>query len=538
LERERGLLPRKQHLLPPLSNNIKCGNSLIGYDMFDLLNVPALEKGGKGGFDDDTKSCINPFDWSSKTTGFGEIMENGGFDAVIGNPPYVRQEMLGEFKDYFQRHYEVYQGTADLYAYFIEKGVSLLRTGGLFSYIVANKWMRASYGKSLRRWMKKQRIEEIIDFGDLPVFETATTYPCILRIRRGGPLWPPKSGEQQTKTGQPRGIAPTFYATDVKALNFQSLQDYIKENRYEVSASSLSDKGWSLVDKQSQNLLDKLRGAGIPLGEYVKGEIYRGVTTGLNEAFVINSETKKLLTKEDPKSAELIKPFLLGRDIKRYELPDSNKYLIFTRRGIDIKKYPAIQNHLLSFKDRLMPKPKDWKGENWKGRKPGFYKWYEIQDTTDYYSEFAKQKIMLPDISLRGNFTFDTEGYYCVNTAYIICNADKYLLGILNSQLINFMYEGMSSTYRGGYLRFIQQYLEKLPIRTIDFNNPSEKASHDKLVSLVDKMLELHKKKTSLPPSAEREKIEREIAITDEKIDEIVYGLYGVTEAERKIIEG
>jgi type I restriction-modification system DNA methylase subunit len=549
LEGERGLLPKKQHLLPPLGNNIKCGNSLIGYDIFDGLFSPSpseitppplapplkirggrgsydtlkgkggvISSGGEGLLDDETKSRINPFDWNSKTAGFGEIMENGGFDVVIGNPPYVRQEMIGEFKDYFQQHYEVYQGTADLYTYFIEKGVSLLKKNGLFSYIVANKWMRANYGEPLRRWLKKQGIEEITDFGDLPVFETATTYPCILRIRKGS-------------------SANKFSAAQIKTLSFHNLTDYVKENSFTVNKISLGDKGWSLVNKESQSLLDKLRKVGMSLGEYVKGEIYRGVTTGLNEAFVINSETKKLLTKEDPKSAELIKPFLLGRDIKRYELPDSNKYLIFTRRGIDIKKYPAIQNHLLSFKDRLIPKPKDWKVENWKGRKPGFYKWYEIQDTTDYYSEFEKQKIMLPDISLRGNFTFDTEGYYCVNTAYIICNADKYLLGILNSQLINFIYKGMSSTYRGGYLRFIQQYLEKLPIRTIDLNNPAEKAIHDNLVSLVGKMLDLHKKKTSFPPSAQREKIEREIAITDEKIDEIVYGLYGVTEEEKKIVE-
>ena len=126
---------------------------------------------------------------------------------MIGNPPYVRQETLGEFKEYFQKHYEVYQGTADLYAYFIEKGVTLLKTNGIFSYIVANKWMRANYGEPLRRWLKKQRIEEITDFGDLSVFETATTYPCIVRIRKGT-------------------AASQFNATQVKSLNFNNLSEY------------------------------------------------------------------------------------------------------------------------------------------------------------------------------------------------------------------------------------------------------------------------------------------------------------------------
>lgn len=520
LEGERGMLPRKQHLLPPLSNNIKCGNSLIGYDIFEQREhfkgkgtIPMTE------LSDEDKSRINPFDWNSKSVGFGEIMDNGGFDVVIGNPPYVRQEMLGEYKDYFQKHYEVYQGTADLYSYFIEKGVSLLKNNGLFSYIVANKWMRANYGEPLRRWMKKQRIEEITDFGDLPVFETATTYPCILRIRKGTP-------------------ATKFNATQAKTLNFDSLSNYVREHSYAVTKTSLSDKGWSLVNEQEQALLDKLRKIGIPLGDYVKGAIYYGIKTGFNEAFVIDAETKEKLISEDPKSAELIKPFLVGRDIKRYEPPLSERFLIFTRRGMAIRNYPAIQKHLFSFKEQLTPKPKDWKGETWKGRKAGSYKWYEIQDAVDYHNEFEKPKIIVPAIVKSASYALDREGFYSNDKTTIISTDDLYLLGLLNSRIADFAMHSIASTKQGGYFEYKPMYLQQLPIRTIDFNNPSEKSVHDKLVSLVDLMLDLHKRKAALPPSAEREKIEREITVTDEKIDEIVYGLYGVTEEERKIING
>ncbi len=535
LEGERGMLPKKQHLLPSLTNNVKCGNSLIGYDIFDTPLTLTLSRKGRGnssisppltGGDEgegEIRSRVNPFDWNSKAGGFGEIMESGGFDVVIGNPPYVRQEMLGEFKGYFQNHYEVYHGTADLYTYFIEKGVSLLNKNGLFSYIVANKWMRANYGEPLRNWMKNQGIEEIIDFGDLQVFEGATTYPCIVRMKKG--VIPAKAGIQ------------SFSAAQMKTLNYSSLDNYVKEHSFKIKKSSLSDKGWSLVNEKTQALLNKLQKAGIPLNDYVKGKIYRGVLTGLNEAFVIDAETKNRLITEDPKSADLIKPFLLGRDIKRYTPPSSNKYLIFTRRGIDIKKYPAIQEYLSSFKDQLTPKPKDWKGKDWKGRKPGSYKWYEIQDAVDYYEKFEKLKIIYPNICKKPEFTFDSNDLYTNQKCFIISLQDKYLLGLLNSSLMFFLFRSLLPKLRGDFYEPSYVFFRDFPICTIDFNNPSEKAVHDKLVSLVDRMLDLHKKKNSLPPSAEREKIEREIAVTDEKIDDIVYGIYGVTEEERKIIE-
>ena len=169
-----------ERVLPDLSANIKWGNSLIGSDFYAGKQMSL--------FGDEELYRVKVFDWESRTRGFGSIMENGGFDAVIGNPPYVRQEILGkEFKDYAKTHYETYTGSADLYTYFIEKGVNLLRGDGLFGIIVANKWMRASYGKPLRQWLKQQHIVEIVDFGDLRVFQDATAYPCILTIGKDSP---------------------------------------------------------------------------------------------------------------------------------------------------------------------------------------------------------------------------------------------------------------------------------------------------------------------------------------------------------------
>lgn len=456
-----------------------------------------------------------------------------GFDVVIGNPPYVRQETLGELKGYLQAHYRVYHGVADLYAYFIERGLSLLRPGGLFSYIVANKWLRANYGGPLRAWLKEQEIEEIVDFGDLPVFKQATTYPCILRVRKGEAARRLPGGMGQQDAGAPEDLS----VVQVKTLDFPDLTGYVHAHAYTVPRATLEEGGWSLAEGGAAALLAKLRAVGLPLGEYVRGRIYYGIKTGLNEAFVIDAATRDRLIQEDPQSADLIVPFLAGRDIKRYEPPTSERYLVFTRRGVDIKRYPAIERHLAQFKPRLMPKPKDWKGE-WQGRKPGPYQWYEIQDTIDYWREFAKPKIIFPDISNRGNFMLDESGsYYSVNTTYIVPVGDKYLLALLNSALMTHFYKTLSATYRGGYLRFIYQYVVELPIRVLDLSSPAERAQHDALVAQVERMLALHVELAAARLPQAKEQLQRQIAATDREIDRQVYALYGLTEEEVRVVE-
>jgi hypothetical protein len=155
-----------ERVLPTLDNNIKCGNSLVDTDFYD----------GQFDFDPGAEKKVKPFNWQQA---FPEVFKQGGFDVVIGNPPYVRQELLGDQKPYFQKRYKVYHGMADLYSYFFERGIGLVNDKGLFGIIVANKWMRANYGEPLRKWLKGQPIQQIIDFGDLPVFQGATTYPCI-----------------------------------------------------------------------------------------------------------------------------------------------------------------------------------------------------------------------------------------------------------------------------------------------------------------------------------------------------------------------
>jgi type I restriction-modification system DNA methylase subunit len=497
------------HILPDLANNIQCGNSLVGMDYFE----GQLELMVNG----DEMARVNPFDWHAA---FPQVFAQGGFDAVIGNPPYVRQESLGEFKDYLKKKYKTFHGTADLYVYFIELGVSLLRKNGLFSFIVANKWFRTNYGEPLRKWLKNQSIDEIIDFGDLPVFQQATTYPCIIRVSNSE-------------------VNQTFTAIQVDRLDFDDLNQYALSRAYLVNREKLEDKGWSLSNESTQQLLINLRSKGISLGEYLDGKVFYGIKTGLNEAFVIDAETKKALVALDKKSEELIKPFLIGREVKRYSLAQSASFLILIPKGWTREKsnnardawgwvsknYPAIASHLLSFGEKASQRYD--KGEYW----------WELR-ACDYYDEFEKPKIVYPNICKQPEFTLELSGSYTNQKCFIIPRNDKYLLGILNSTLCFFLFRNILPKLRGDFYEPSYVYFKDFPIRVINFADPAEKAMHDSMVTLVERMLALHKNLPSAKTPQEQESVRRQIHATDKSIDALVYQLYGLTEEEIKIVEG
>jgi hypothetical protein len=499
-----------ERALPSLHQNIKCGNSLIGTDIL-TPEMPSEEV-----------KRINPFDWERE---FSDVMKAGGFDAVIGNPPYVRQESLGsEFKEYAKTKYEVYAGTADLYVYFFEIGHKLLRKEGYFGIICANKFMRSNYGKNLRTFLStKSHLVQIIDFGELPVFQNAATFPAIFITRN------------IIVTNQ------EFQYSPIKQLSFSSLDDEAKRIGILIDSKNLGDENWTMSDDKETTIFQKMKDSGKCLGEYVNNNIFRGVLTGLNAVFVIDNLTKDKLLQKDPKSKEIIKPFLLGDDIRKYRINYQNKYLIFTRRGIDIKQYPAVFEYLKDFKSQLTPKPKEWQGSTWEGRKPGPYQWYEIQDTIGYFPEFEKDKIIFPDIAKESRMSYDKTGYFVANTAYIIPTNDLYLLGILNSKLIFFFYKRIASVLgdadKGGRLRWIFQDVVKIPIRTINLSDPVDKARHDRMVALVTQMLDLNKKLQDAKLEHEKTLLSRQVAVTDAVIDKLVYELYGLTEEEIRIVE-
>ncbi|MDR2642575.1 MAG: Eco57I restriction-modification methylase domain-containing protein [Planctomycetaceae bacterium] len=502
--------------LPDLDKNIRCGNSLIESDFYTDKQLSL--------FDDTAMRKINAFDWQKE---FPHIFKNSGFDCVIGNPPYVRQETLEiETKKYFQTHYKTYHGNADLYTYFFEKGIGLLNATGLFSIVVANKWTRASYGKKLRNWLKNHNIQEIVDFNDLPVFGKVTSYPMIIRIGK-------------CESCSEKSDKPLHFAR-VTTLDFESVSKHVMGRFQSVPRESLTDNGWQLGDEGNKKLFDKLMSAGIPLKKYVKGKIYRGVVTGLNKAFVINAATRKRLIKEDKRSAKIIKPFLTGRDVKCYAPLKTNKFVIFTQHGIEIDNYPAVKKYLEQFHRQLTPKPKNWVSKNnkhWKGRKSGSYQWYEIQDAVDYYKKFEQEKIIIPAIVNQAHYTIDSKGFYCNDKTTIISIGDKYLLALLNSRVCDFVLKQIAATKRGGYFEYKPMYLSRLPIHQIDVKNKSETKIHDCLVNLVDQMLSVQEKLNTKISEPDRKLQEQRVLILDREIDTLVYKLYGLNCDDIEIIE-
>jgi hypothetical protein len=257
--------------------------------------------------------------------------------------------------------------------------------------------------------------------------------------------------------------------------------------------TAFSGTNWSLAIAVEQQILNKLKANSVPLGEYAKGQIQYGIKTGFNEAFVIDQVSRDRLIAEDSKSAEIIKPFIAGEDIKRYEIDFKEQYLIFTRRGIDIAKYKAVEQYLLQFRNQLEPRPTNEESASWPGRKPGSYKWYEIQDNVAYYADFEKRKIVFPDIAKNCKFAIDESGNYTANTSYIIPieNHQMHLISLLNSSLTEFFYRTISSSIRGGYMRFIYQWVTQIPIFRFNFTTlPKERAYYfDKAKALYQQCL-------------------------------------------------
>ncbi|MBL9144908.1 MAG: N-6 DNA methylase [Verrucomicrobiaceae bacterium] len=502
-----------ERVLPDLGDNIKCGNSLIASDFYAQPGLPEM--------DTEAHLRLNVFDWDGKD-GFPEIMKRGGFDAVIGNPPYVRMELFKELKSYLASAYASHDERTDLYVYFIEKSLLLLRTEGRYGVIVSNKWLRSKYGSNLRAVVRAgSRIEAIVDFGELPVFRGAATFPVIVEMVR-------------TESPKPHvfRVLDGMSKDDFIAIqgNADELIARVKSTGCCIQSSQLDGAEWRLVDSSRDLLLKKLQSRGMPLESYVGGAIRYGIKTGLVAAFVIDRSTRDRLIDQSPCVARLIKPYLVGDDVRHYHIRASNRFLIYTPHGVDVIGCESVLNHLEQFKRRL------------EGRATQ-QEWYELQQPQErYVPDYESLKIIYPDIAKESRFALDRDGHYPADTTFVIPTGDLWLLGILNSSASFYFLRNtcpvLGDSARGGRLRLKLNYMQALPIPRLDPKNKADQAAHDLIVKLVEQMLKLHQDRAAAKTPHEQTALDRQIAATDKRIDQEVYALYGLTPEEIALVEG
>ncbi len=456
----------------------------------------------KTDLDKDEIQKLDTFHWAME---FMEVFEEGGFDVIIGNPPYVRQEEIRETKDYLKAIYDVYHGRADLYQYFFQRSMETLKDNGYFSYIVSNKWLRTGYGEPLREYLNQYRIEEFIDFGDTEVFKGVAAYPSII-VMKGV-----NEANKDIHTGM------------VEDQDYAPLEAFTEKNGYLSSQESLGTEAWSFPRKEVMNLMDKIEEEHKPLHKVVE-DSYRGVLTGLNDAFVIGEERKEELIEQDESSKDIIKPFLTGRYIRRYTLRESGKFLIIIPDGWTSRhsgenneeenwqwlkqNYPAVAEHLAPFEDDA--RERDDQGEFW----------WELRPCS-YYDTFEEPKIIYGKIATNPRFAYDKNGgTYFNDASFMLRPADKGILGILNSTFGWFMIKQTCTKIQRGY-QLIWRYFKQVPIA---------EGGTEELEELVDEMLDLQERKQ------DGEDVEDEIKEVDEKIDEAVFDLYGLDEDERELV--
>lgn len=466
--------------------------------------------------DDNIKSgnSITEFDFQEE---FSEVFVKGGFDVVIGNPPYVEQKKIKDIKHILEEKYDTYNSMADLYCYFYELAIKMLKTGGVMGYITSNSWLNVDYGINTRKLLNNYYIIEIEDHNGEKIFSDAQVETNIIIL---------KKIERKN--------------TDVKIV-------LTKENKtfYFNQEEFIEEKGFLFLDNSLEKLRKKLDENGEPLKNW-KIKMNRGIVTGLDKAFIIEKEKYDELTKKDRKNKELIVPLLRGKNIGRYECDFKDLYLVgtFPAKKINIDNYPSLKSYLETFLPGIQQTGKP-------NRKKTSNKWFETQDAIAYYEEFEKEKLIWAKMTKTSKFTYDTKGYYIPVTGFVMVGEKlKYLLAMLNSKLIEFAFLNLyGGKTLGEGLDFRISFLEKLPILV-----PTQE-QEEYLTNLADKMLESKEKLSKLNKLLElavvdknyemqlelKEKIEElneEILDTDYAIDSYVYDMYGITEEERVLIEG
>lgn len=490
-----------ERALPDLGDNIKCGNSLIEYDFYEQTEL----------LDQEDRSQTNPFDWKE---GFPEIIKSGGFDAVIGNPPYVRIQGFPRMQiDYLTNRYKSAKGNYDLYVSFVERGYNLLNSHGLLGKILPNKFFKTDYGEGLRELLAKNKaVTKIVDFGAHQVFN-ATTYTCLLFLSKPAN----KTFDYAESEAKPESLL---------GLNFAA-----------KSADDLDKDAWEFASKEAAVLLTKLAQNSKRLLD-LPADMSRGSSSGDDDVFVVENKALKI-------EEGILRVPVFATDFNRYTYTPSSEWRIifpYVRENDSFrlyaenelqKKFPKTYAYLLSRQADL------------KKRKQ-YSAWYGYSAPRNLKLHDDSQ-ILIPLLAdhgiyafvpkhLRGKLCPMASGGFTIALSPECLLRPEYVLGLLNSRLLYWKLKQMSNVFRGGWITCTKQYFGELPIRNIDMTNRTDKALYEKIVSLVDQTLSL-KQQPEAKTDHEKTALQRQINAIDQQINQVVYELYGLTPDEIRIVE-
>ncbi|WP_253677139.1 Eco57I restriction-modification methylase domain-containing protein [Treponema sp. OMZ 788] len=509
-------------LLPSLDSNIKCGNSLVGSDYYNEKDLSL--------FDDEAMRKINTFDWDKE---FPEVFAQGGFDCVIGNPPYVRIQTLNETNSdlvqfYNSKYIDIVSGSYDLYILFIYKGFSLLRKNGLLGFIQPHKFFQAETGEKIRTLLHtEQAISQIVDFTTNQIFENATTYTCLLFLEKS---------KKETFLYKRFELNEDF--TTLDTLHFETIPYSALDNSCWLFHSGVKDILLKKIGNQSWNFKD------------ITSKIFKGSSTGNDKIFLFDliEEQENVFIVKSALSSEnvviekgIMRKFLYGEDVRRYENPTSKKWLLFPYEKVnerycllDVKKlkacFPLAYAYLNEHKTTLLARKLPLTNND-------FYKYSAARSLNDY----EQPKILIPDMLVQNRIAYDTKREFFTGPA-IHCpvfnqqasNVDiKLYLTILNSKLFWFFISNTSTALRGNAYRLTPEYLVKFSFPQLDNTQPL----CIQLITLADQMLETQGRLHQALSDEDKKLLEQRAEIIDKEIDKAVYQLYGLTEEEIKIVE-
>jgi hypothetical protein len=459
----------------------------------------------------------NAFEWRFE---FPEVLDSDGnftgFDVVLANPPYIQHRELAHISKYLRANYFVYSGTSDISSYFFEIASKIVKENGVLSLINSNKFFNAEYGEKLRHFLSNLRFESIINFEQVPIFDEALVSSAIFTIVKSNP-----------------SISFNYYKFFKEKLSQESLLDILNDRKETTSSKLLSEKSWLFNNTSNDGLIEKIKTKGKTISEIHSLDIKRGITTGFDDAFIVDEEKRKELVKNEKQIGTIAKPLLRGKDILRYNLHPKKLSLLFIPWHFPLHKdntingsskeaetklktgFPILYKHLEYYKSKLENRNKTETGIR--------YEWYVLQRCANtYYDDFEKEKIVWGLISGNWSFAFDDKGHFLTSASFFITSQElpiKFILGLFNSRLYKYYFEKVGEYTAGGAYVLKKTSIEKFIIPSCN------KESQNSIIKLVDNIL--------------GNKAEGNETLSFEKqIDDLVYKLFDLTADEIKIVEG